>query len=73
MSDATSHLSEKAAAYLLRPDAERIAYIRSPRWIGYDKAKDTLRRHHALDDAKANRLGWIAAGGDIEQNARLAN
>lgn len=26
-----------------------------------------LRRHHALDDAKANRLGWIAAGGDIER------
>lgn len=25
-----------------------------------------LRRHHALDDAKANRMGWIAAGGDIE-------
>lgn len=25
-----------------------------------------LRRHHALDDAKANRLGWIAAGGDID-------
>jgi len=25
-----------------------------------------LRRHHSLDDAKANRLGWIAAGGDIE-------
>lgn len=21
-----------------------------------------LRRHHALDDAKANRLGWIAVG-----------
>lgn len=28
-----------------------------------------LRRHHALDDAKANRLGWIAAGGDIERGA----
>lgn len=28
-----------------------------------------LRRHHALDDAKANRLGWIAAGGDIEKAA----
>ena len=27
-----------------------------------------LRRHHALDDAKANRLGWIAAGGDIKEN-----
>lgn len=26
-----------------------------------------LRRHHALDDAKANRLGWIAAGGDTER------
>lgn len=24
-----------------------------------------LRRHHALDDAKANRLGWIAAGSRI--------
>lgn len=24
-----------------------------------------LRRHHALDDAKANRLGWIACGGDV--------
>lgn len=26
-----------------------------------------LRRHHALDDAKANRLGWIAVGGNIER------
>ncbi len=26
-----------------------------------------LRRHHSLDDAKANCLGWIAAGGDIER------
>jgi len=25
-----------------------------------------LRRHHALDDAKANRLGWLAAGGDFD-------
>lgn len=24
-----------------------------------------LRRHHALDDAQSNRMGWIAAGGDI--------
>lgn len=30
---------------------------------------DGLRRHHALDDAKANRLGWIAAGGDTERTA----
>lgn len=26
-----------------------------------------LRRHHALDDAEANRRGWIAAGGDTER------
>ena len=32
-----------------------------------EKAFSSLRRHHALDDAKANRLGWIAAGGDIDQ------
>lgn len=24
-----------------------------------------LRRHHALDDALANQVGWIAAGGDL--------
>lgn len=28
-----------------------------------------FRRHHALDDARANRLGWIAAGGDTERAA----
>lgn len=37
-----------------------------------EKAFSSLRRHHALDDAKANRLGWIAAGGDIDQATRLA-
>lgn len=26
-----------------------------------------LRRHHALDDAKANRLGGIEASGDTER------
>lgn len=25
-----------------------------------------LRRHHALDDAKANRLGWLEAGGTVD-------
>ena len=25
-----------------------------------------LRQHHALDDARANRLGWIAAGGNTD-------
>lgn len=30
-----------------------------------------LRQHHALDDAQANRLGWIAAGGDTLLATRL--
>lgn len=30
---------------------------------------DGLRRHHALDDAKANRLAWIAVGGDVKRTA----
>jgi hypothetical protein len=29
-----------------------------------------LRRHHSLDDAKANRLGWIASAGNIEGGAK---
>lgn len=29
-----------------------------------------LRRHHSLDDAKANRLGWIAAGGDYDWESK---
>ena len=37
-----------------------------------ENAFHSLRRHHSLDDAKANRLGWIAAGGDTEQAMRLA-
>jgi len=45
--------------------------------VEYDRFVDavemafrSLRRHHALDDAKANRLGWIAGGGDIDREAR---
>jgi len=29
-----------------------------------------LRRHHALDDAKANRLGWFAAGGNFNWESK---
>ncbi len=36
----------------------------------FEKPKDgssatRLRRHHALDDAKANRLGWLAVQGQL--------
>jgi type II secretory pathway predicted ATPase ExeA len=44
----THHLLPKAAAYLNQPDNERISYIRSPRWIGYDTAKEILERLETL-------------------------
>lgn len=48
MAERPSHLLAKAAAYLERTDEERIAYIRSPRWIGYDAANGILERLETL-------------------------
>lgn len=44
--------------YLLDYDAFAAATA-----IGDAFAAGGLRQHHALDDARANRLGWLAAGG----------
>ena len=41
------HLNEEIHIYLSQSDKERIKYIRSPRWIGYPKAKDVINK---LDD-----------------------
>lgn len=48
MAEHPSHLLAKAASYLDRPDEERINYIRSPRWIGYDAANAILERLESL-------------------------
>lgn len=57
MAELPSHLLAKTAAYLERPDNERIAYIRSPRWIGYDAAKKILERLEALlEHPKSHRM-----------------
>lgn len=48
MAEHLSHLLAKVAAYLERPDEERIAHIRSPRWIGYDAANGILDRLETL-------------------------
>lgn len=57
MAEAPAHLLAKAAAYLERPDDERIVYIRSPRWIGYDAAKNILDRLEALlEHPKSHRM-----------------
>lgn len=33
----------------------------------YQSHEPHLLRHHALDDAKANRLAWLSTGGNIEK------
>lgn len=48
MADTPHHLLQKAANYLERPEAERINYILSPRWIGYPKAQEVLDRLEQL-------------------------
>lgn len=48
MADAASRIREKVAALRERPDEERILYIRSPRWIGYQAATDILGRLETL-------------------------
>ncbi len=40
----SDHLLEHVRPYLERDREERIAYIRAPRWIGHDVAKDAHRR-----------------------------
>ena len=44
------HLFDQVRPYLRRPVEERVAFIRSPRWIGYEKA---VAAHRALDDLLA--------------------
>lgn len=48
MAEHPPHLLTKAASYLDRSDEERINYIRSPRWIGYDTANSILERLESL-------------------------
>jgi GTPase SAR1 family protein len=43
MSDLYPHLAKKTTAYLEKADAERIAYIRSPRWLSYPGADDAIK------------------------------
>ncbi|MBB5574683.1 SpoVK/Ycf46/Vps4 family AAA+-type ATPase [Rhizobium paranaense] len=40
----SDHLLDHVRPYLDRDREERIAYIRAPRWIGHDVAKDSHRR-----------------------------
>ena len=39
----------------------------------YQSHEPHLLRHHALDDAKANRLAWLSTGGNIEKRMFMGN
>lgn len=71
-SEATAHLLPKAAAYLDKPDAERIAYIRSPRWIGYPRAQETLDRLETLlSHPKSHRMPNLLIIGDTNNGKTM--
>jgi len=72
MTEQVAHLTEKAAAYLDRPDAERIDYIRSPRWIGYPKAQEILDRlENLLTHPKSHRMPNLLIVGDTNNGKTM--
>jgi type II secretory pathway predicted ATPase ExeA len=72
MTEPPSHLLEKAAAYLARPDSERIAYIRSPRWIGYPQAQLVLDRlENLLTHPKSHRMPNLLLIGDTNNGKTM--
>ena len=72
MAEILAHLTEKAAAYLLRDDAERINYIRSPKWIGYDGANAILERLESLlVHPKSHRMPNLLVVGDTNNGKTM--
>lgn len=72
MNEPASHLLQKAAAYLDRPDVERIAYIRSPRWIGYPQAQEILEQlENLLTHPKSHRMPNLLIVGDTNNGKTM--
>lgn len=72
MSDPSLHLLPKVAAYLDRSDPERIAYIRSPRWIGYPRAQETIDRlENLLTHPKSHRMPNLLIIGDTNNGKTM--
>lgn len=72
MSDGSSHLLQKAAGYLARPDPERIAYIRSPRWIGYPRAQGIIDHlEKLLTYPKSHRMPNLLIVGDTNNGKTM--
>ncbi|HXA47580.1 MAG TPA: TniB family NTP-binding protein [Burkholderiaceae bacterium] len=72
MSEAFPHLLDKVATYLACPDAERIDYIRSPRWIGYPLAQTVLDRLESLlTHPKSHRMPNLLLIGDTNNGKTM--
>jgi type II secretory pathway predicted ATPase ExeA len=72
MSELPHHLLQKAAAYLERPDAERITYIRSPRWFGYPVAQQVLEQlENLLTHPKSHRMPNLLIIGDTNNGKTM--
>lgn len=72
MNEIPSHLLQKAAAYLERPEAERITYIRSPRWIGYPLAQQILDQlENLLTHPKSHRMPNLLIVGDTNNGKTM--
>ncbi|TLS19237.1 MAG: AAA family ATPase [Betaproteobacteria bacterium] len=72
MTEPRSHLLKKAAAYLDRRDDERIAYIRSPRWIGYPRAQEALSKlEELLNYPQSHRMPNLLIIGDTNNGKTM--
>lgn len=72
MAEKPAHLMAKVADYLERSDEERITYIRSPRWIGYDAAKGVLERLETLlVHPKSHRMPNLLVVGDTNNGKTM--
>jgi hypothetical protein len=71
MSD-LNHLSKSAAQAMLLPIEERINYIRSPRWIGYSRAKVLLDRlEDLMSYPKKHRMPNLLIVGDTNNGKSM--
>lgn len=69
---APGHLNESAALLLSLPDEERIERIRSPRWIGYPKAKQILAKlEDLLIHPKSHRMPNLLVVGDTNNGKTM--
>lgn len=68
----TGHLTAKTAEKLALPDAERIEYIRKPRWIGYPRAQTILDKlEDLLEHPKQPRMPNMLIVGDTNNGKTM--